>query len=467
MKKKSLAALSMCAVMALSLTSCGFGAPKTPADMFEAYQKAIEDTGYSVDGGINLGIAMDAGGLSIDVPVELEYEGKFYNGSGHGKMDMSMEFFGQSANSNVEFYIDADGDKVTQYTNADDAGWSKSDDVSMNFVSSVTDDKIGTLEKVDDTYVATIPLNEVSETDSFKELFSSMAEDTDMGNLDVSEVLKDATIVYTFDAKTSQLQSIVMDEFEVDVSKAMEQVNPTSGEMSMTMTMSMELTFSDYGKIDADDVAILDEVKDGALDQSELEAAMTEDPILGSGSGSGDIEFPKGAPPANSAAPDEPVDDSKPADSPSSISMSFEGRVLDLPFDYSILTEAGWKAVDDGEYSFLVMKNDNYDGEIYVYGNDYSGKEADLIAGGVFGIDCSVGGNDKRPDMTIAGLTWGASDEDVKTALGEPEYFSSSPYGTSYDYTVKDASAGMEYDISVRVDKSEGLSEIVVRSTND
>ena len=110
MKKKSLAALSMCAVMALSLTSCGFGAPKTPADMFEAYQKAIEDTGYSVDGGINLGIAMDAGGLSIDVPVELEYEGKFYNGSGHGKMDMSMEFFGQSANSNVEFYIDADGD---------------------------------------------------------------------------------------------------------------------------------------------------------------------------------------------------------------------------------------------------------------------------------------------------------------------------------------------------------------------
>ena len=77
MKKKSLAALSMCAVMALSLTSCGFGAPKTPADMFEAYQKAIEDTGYSVDGGINLGIAMDAGGLSIDVPVELEYEGKF------------------------------------------------------------------------------------------------------------------------------------------------------------------------------------------------------------------------------------------------------------------------------------------------------------------------------------------------------------------------------------------------------
>lgn len=194
---------------------------------------------------------------------------------------------------------------------------------------------------------------------------------------------------------------------------------------------------------------------------------MTEDPILGSGSGSGDIEFPKGAPPANSAAPDEPVDDSKPADSPSSISMSFEGRVLDLPFDYSILTEAGWKAVDDGEYSFLVMKNDNYDGEIYVYGNDYSGKEADLIAGGVFGIDCSVGGNDKRPDMTIAGLTWGASDEDVKTALGEPEYFSSSPYGTSYDYTVKDASAGMEYDISVRVDKSEGLSEIDVRATKD
>lgn len=465
MKKKSLAALGVCAVMALSLTSCGFGTPKTPADMFEAYQKAIVDTGYSVDGGINLGIAMDTGGFSIDIPVELEYEGKFYNGNGHGKMDMSMKFFGQSANSNVEFYIDSDGDKATQYTNADDAGWVMSADVTMNFVSSVTDDKIGTLEKVDDAYVATIPLNEVSETDSFKELFSSMAEDADMGDLDVSEILKDATIVYTFDAKTSQLQSIVMDEFEVDISKALEQSDPALGEASMAMTMSMELNFSDYGKIDADDVAIPDEVKDNAMDQSELDAAMTEDPVSGSGSVSGDIELPNGVPPADPAVSEGIVDDSKPSVSPSSISMSFEGRVLGLPFDYSILTEAGWKAVDDGEYSFLVMKNDNYDGEIYVYGDDYSGKEADLIAGGVFGIDCSVGGYDKRPAMTIAGLTWGASDEDVKATLGEPEYFSSTSYGTNYDYTIEDISAGMEYDISVRVDKTEGLSEIDVRAT--
>ena len=33
-----------------------------------------------------------------------------------------------------------------------------------------------------------------------------------MGELDVSDILKDATIVYTFDAKTSQLQSIVISE---------------------------------------------------------------------------------------------------------------------------------------------------------------------------------------------------------------------------------------------------------------
>ena len=64
-----------------------------------------------------------------------------------------------------------------------------------------------------------------------------------MGELDVSDILKDATIVYTFDAKTSQLQSIVMDEFEVDISKAMEQSDPSIGEMSMTM--SMELNSSD------------------------------------------------------------------------------------------------------------------------------------------------------------------------------------------------------------------------------
>lgn len=100
-----------------------------------------------------------------------------------------------------------------------------------------------------------------------------------------------------------------------------------------------------------------------------------------------------------------------------------------------------------------------------VYDDNYSGKEADLISDGVFGIDCSVGGYNKRPDMTIAGLIWGASDEDVKAALGEPEYLSSSPYGTSYEYTIKDASASMEYDISVRVDKAEGLSEIDVRAT--
>ena len=84
-----------------------------------------------------------------------------------------------------------------------------------------------------------------------------------MGELDVSDILKDATIVYTFDAKTSQLQSIVMDEFEVDISKAMEQSDPSIGEMSMTM--SMELNISDYGKITADDVAVPKNVKDGAV----------------------------------------------------------------------------------------------------------------------------------------------------------------------------------------------------------
>ena len=84
-----------------------------------------------------------------------------------------------------------------------------------------------------------------------------------MGELDVSDILKDATIVYTFDAKTSQLQSIVMDEFEVDISKAMEQSDPSIGEMSMTM--SMELNISDYGKITADDVAVPKNVNDGAV----------------------------------------------------------------------------------------------------------------------------------------------------------------------------------------------------------
>ena len=63
-----------------------------------------------------------------------------------------------------------------------------------------------------------------------------------MGELDVSDILKDATIVYTFDAKTSQLQSIVMDEFEVDISKAMEQSDPSIGEMSMTMSMELNIS---------------------------------------------------------------------------------------------------------------------------------------------------------------------------------------------------------------------------------
>lgn len=86
------------------------------------------------------------------------------------------------------------------------------------------------------------------------------------------------------------------------------------------------------------------------MEQSELEAdagldISTED--IGLGDGATSIS------PATSEAP---INTDKPTVSPSSISMSFEGRMLNLPFDYSILTEAGWKAVDDGEYSFLVMK---------------------------------------------------------------------------------------------------------------
>ena len=35
-----------------------------------------------------------------------------------------------------------------------------------------------------------------------------------MGELDVSDILTDATIVYTFDGNTRQLQSIVMNDHE-------------------------------------------------------------------------------------------------------------------------------------------------------------------------------------------------------------------------------------------------------------
>lgn len=450
MKKKRLAALGMSAVLALSLVSCGASEPKTVAEMFDAYEEAIKDTGYSVEGTIAMGVSMTGGGMSFDIPIAMDYTGDFYNGNAHGEMGLSMSFMGQSVNSTVEYYIDESDGQVAQYSNTDGSGWTRLSEVNADFVASIDDKDIGTLEKIDDTYVATIAMDEVTSTDTFKDLFETMASSTGSTNTEeMAEMLGDAKMVYTFDAKTKQLKSLVMDEFECDITSAIS-TDPTMDGVEMSMTMAIDLQFSNYGGISADDVATPDEVKDSASETSDITLP-------------GDDDLTPDDAPTSDGEPTDTDADVTPASGDAA--FSFEGQALAFPFAYDTLRDAGWIAVDDGEYTFSVLKNAEYDAEIYAYDADWSGTEAGLISSGVYGISCDISGWEKWPVMSISGLTWGASDEDIKAALGEPDDAYEGEFGNTYVYVIKDSAAGLEYDIELRTDTGTGLSCIDIRAS--
>lgn len=268
MKTKRMIAGTMCAVALLGLTACSSKEPKTAQEVVDAYTAAVDGKGYSMDGQMEMNISMRFGeeldNMEASIPMSIAITADSFGEAMHGILDISTDAMGETASSTAELYTNVEDSQVVQYMNTDGDGWVRQN-VDVPGFSSMLNTSGGrtvpdgaTFEKVADTYVVTEPLAGTLESEEMESLMQGLGI-ADPG-VDYSEILKDAVITTTYDAESGYLLSMDLPEFNFDVLNEMELEESTeenqSIDASSSITLSMRATFSNYGEVTADSVAV-------------------------------------------------------------------------------------------------------------------------------------------------------------------------------------------------------------------
>lgn len=130
----------------------------TPDELTEGYTAAIQDKGYSMEGGIQLTMNMgnpDTGN-EISIPLSIEISMDRYNQLSHGWMEATGDMGGESTQYEMEFYMDPSG---AQYMNQNGTGWVTADS-GVNFlpdISSLTLPENAEVEKSGQNYLVSAP----------------------------------------------------------------------------------------------------------------------------------------------------------------------------------------------------------------------------------------------------------------------------------------------------------------------
>lgn len=146
---------------------------------------------------------------------------------------------------------------------------------------------------------------------------------------------------------------------------------------------------------------------------------------------------------------------------------SYNGVSL-LPGAYNLTLfedEFQWDDVDSGEYSFFPLTGKANDSvSLYVWDYDDSG----LLSGALdavysYEFDIIDVSDDNLPDVTFNGLTWGASESEIREAYGEPSYEYASDGYWSVDYDVTSLlNDGIDYELSFSGDEA-GVNNVGLR----
>lgn len=111
--------------------------------------------------------------------------------------------------------------------------------------------------------------------------------------------------------------------------------------------------------------------------------------------------------------------------------IQFDGKVLKFPFKFSELETMGWTitevpdSVDSWEWSTLSLENSKYDSEkVLVFATLDATEEgiiSDYMVSGLEITMWSVEENDKKPLVSIKGVSYDDSKEKVEEAFGKTE----------------------------------------------
>lgn len=488
MRNRKIVAMGMAAIMCMSmLTGCDFLPPKTPVELIQRSAKTMAELdNYRMTMDMDMGMTLvgSASGLEMDmdIPIELNMEMDRAGNYMAGDMEMSaamnatVSYMGQSESMNedmsesAELYMvmDDDGKSFVTYMNDGGTGWvhNKSDDDDGSFNISdllnadydeITPDRDAVMEKADGVYTVKMNFASMFTNGDFADVMDDAMGDTEIDWDEFADAIGDTSVVYKFDAKDYRLLSISTDEIEINDVDFMTGLSGTDMDgMSiedMGLTMSLSVEFSKYGEIDEDDVEVPDDVVDAAVEEKP-EASNDGDgdalpPIFGSGDDSTNTTEPVVTEPIETEpAVTEPVatEDNGGEQKPvvvDGVAFTYNGTVMDIPTDYQMFIDDGWYPVEDGQYgSFLCMEHAKYPYvTLYLNTNDGSGSEAYVKSHGGDGFNMEVDPAEACPPLTLSGVSFGDSLDDVKALLGEPSYTYASNdfYGTyeSYEWEIE------------------------------
>lgn len=470
MKKFKIFALLLVMAMCLSLfAGCNnVFPPKNAVELVKRSAEVMDGAdNYRMDVSMSMSMYMEGDiqgiGMELSMPIEMEMTYDRAGNYKHGNMEMdakadiTISFMGETEtqsedmSSSSEMYAVLDGDEVTTYTNKDNEGWvyvvEDAEDSTSNMgdiLKSEGDDSIfsdAEMEKGDGEYTVSLKMSNALKNDDFvdfmkESLFSSLSEEDDFDWDEFADAVGDAKVVFTFESETWRMTGLSIKGVEIDDISFMsgfegmdlEEINIDE----MSMTIDMDVKFSKFGEIDADDVEVPKKVKKEAVEEDEFEEPIdypdepVDDPYEDS-----DTTEP------SETEPKDPVED--PTVPAGDMSFYYNVTRLGIPTDYSVFTNDGWYAVEDGEYSsFLCMENTKYP-DITLYLNTVNGEGtvANVSVNGSDGFGLGIYKDTvNAPNLSFAGIKFGDSLSDVTAVLGKAEYSYSFENYEGYSWTI-------------------------------
>lgn len=265
---KVISVFSLMMVGMIVFSACSLLLPKSASAVMERYMKKVDGVeNYHFEGNLDMKITMSmddmgemlgSGTTSIDMPVEVSFDGDTGKESSHMDMDMKLSLLGMSNETNAEIYADLkDGVAYTKVKGEDD--WTKQD-----MTSSVTSAFIDTdalkdtdwskfnFEKKDKKYVLTAEAKDIDSKVFAKSLTASLGEDS-VSNFELGD---EGQVIYIFDNKCNLVSSEIKD---LTMTGSFE-------DTKSTVVINGTCSFSEFGEVDPDDYEIPSKVKKNAID---------------------------------------------------------------------------------------------------------------------------------------------------------------------------------------------------------
>ena len=419
----------------------------------------IEVTG-SIQGMLDCDIKMP-----ISVGVDMDIAGEGLHGVTKASFDVtgSVSYNGESeeiddgaeVSSEIYSVYDKESGTVSSYTKENDGYWEyeerDSKDSGVFNMSKVLESRVfesAEMTESNGVYAISVKLSDIISDDTFNDFIKGNEDligsfgDTDIDWGKFAEAVGDAKMAYSIDAKDFyvtgvQVEDITLNDFPQLYSLIGMSEEDAEG-LNISVSVSVSATFGKFNGVNKSDV----EVPESVIEEANMSHDdPNDDWLVGPeySENTGDYEEEYGG--SGEVYELSTMDGA----------IVYNGEELSIPIDYSVFTEDGWVAEDDGEYgSFLCVVSQKYPNiDMRLYTNDDSGSEAYVKANGADGISIEMINDRSEVDVYIMGISFDTPESELENILGEPSYmYSDDDYaGYTWDYIVD----GVDYSFSVSI----------------